>query len=648
MINYSFIPNNIMFTIGQSLNKALLSAGLSPGDAKKGVVGAMNGIHGGGLKMVEGLDEMKIGENSSVQEKGMVKSNQGGYVFTISELSALIRLLVIGESNSIYQNDKDMLETIIQVVLPFILRDEKSGLTALSVCIKADSDRMVFRKKNLMLVLAILAKLGHTQKVRQATYGAVLDLVRTLDHMAMFVTFYELAGFGMKRPDGSDVGTGWGRGFKSCMNAWFNSKEPSRLLYLFSKYKNRNGWSFRDLLRLTKPKPFSDDHNRAFSFACEKEVSVSPTSSFNEQIEAIKLANNCGNLKDLGDILDKYGYKVAREHFPNELWAIPGSWNRIFLNMPGTACLRNVNKVDFSDRSTGEVCIQKIQNLLGSPDVISKARLNPVNLLVTAKTYSSGSGVKSKSTWEVNKRVAKILDDSVEKSMKSCNWIMERVHFALDVSGSMSATFGDTPVSCATMTAVIARLALLKDPTVPVYAFSDEYIDLKAGCKSGYSYSTGTKGYIRNAKDWNDLERRISGLNFGGTNPSLAILHAIKEFNKNPYHHEKIKAFIVITDNDVGQHYNSKTHSALYEYRKLVKDETVMLIVIGLTANTFTIAPPDDPYCLDIAGFEPNLFDTLTTFINSNGGLGIMDSLDHDIGNKMQKKYMEARSKYVK
>ena len=73
-----------------------------------------------------------------------------------------------------------------------------------------------------------------------------------------------------------------------------------------------------------------------------------------------------------------------------------------------------------------------------------------------------------------------------------------------------------------------------------------------------------------------------------------------------------------------------------------------MMIVIGLTATSFTIAPPDDPYCLDIAGFEPNLFDTLVNFIKTDGGVNILNSLDPVTAKKLGDQHLQDRELYCK
>src|SRR5438445_12992 len=46
---------------------------------------------------------------------------------------------------------------------------------------------------------------------------------------------------------------GWGRGLRRAVGDWYAGKEPGELAYQLTKYQRRNGWSHRDLLRLTHP-----------------------------------------------------------------------------------------------------------------------------------------------------------------------------------------------------------------------------------------------------------------------------------------------------------------------------------------------------------------------------------------------------------
>ena len=55
---------------------------------------------------------------------------------------------------------------------------------------------------------------------------------------------------------------GWGRGLRNAVANWYNSKDIKDLSYQLVKYQQRDGWSNRDLLRLSHAGKFAptDEH----------------------------------------------------------------------------------------------------------------------------------------------------------------------------------------------------------------------------------------------------------------------------------------------------------------------------------------------------------------------------------------------------
>src|SRR5205085_836693 len=62
---------------------------------------------------------------------------------------------------------------------------------------------------------------------------------------------------------------GWGRGLRSAVADWYTSKPIQELATQILKHRHRKGWSHRDLLRLSHPKPPTPDHNALFQWAVE-------------------------------------------------------------------------------------------------------------------------------------------------------------------------------------------------------------------------------------------------------------------------------------------------------------------------------------------------------------------------------------------
>jgi 60 kDa SS-A/Ro ribonucleoprotein len=98
---------------------------------------------------------------------------------------------------------------------------------------------------------------------------------------------------------------------------------------------------------------------------------------------------------------------------------------------------------------------------------------------------------------------------------------------------------------------------------------------------------------------------KTSALNFGSTNPSLAIDYMRTNGNN-------FDAMISITDNEV----NHGTHpsQAIKKYRDGSGREGHM-VVVGMTATRFSMADPLDSKSLDVVGFSSDAPRIITDFV---------------------------------
>ncbi len=97
----------------------------------------------------------------------------------------------------------------------------------------------------------------------------------------------------------------------------------------------------------------------------------------------------------------------------------------------------------------------------------------------------------------------------------------------------------------------------------------------------------------------------MSGLPFGGTDCSLPMRYALE-------HNREVDAFVIYTDSET---WAGAIHpvQALREYRERT-GIPARLIVVGMEANAFSIADPDDPGMLDIVGFDTATPDVVSGF----------------------------------
>jgi 60 kDa SS-A/Ro ribonucleoprotein len=203
------------------------------------------------------------------------------------------------------------------------------------------------------------------------------------------------------------------------------------------------------------------------------------------------------------------------------------------------------------------------------------------------RTYGSGHGFRGSGTWTPVPKVMDALDTAFELAFGAVQSANKRTMLALDVSGSMGwGNIAGLPninprEGAAAMSMVTART----EPEYMFTAFSHEFIELNIHAKMSI----------------NDVIKVTSGLNFGGTDCALPMIYASE--NKL-----KIDTFIVYTDSET---WAGQVHpvQALREYRQQT-GIPAKLIVVGMVANNFTIADPNDGGMLDVVGFDtaaPNL-----------------------------------------
>ena len=209
------------------------------------------------------------------------------------------------------------------------------------------------------------------------------------------------------------------------------------------------------------------------------------------------------------------------------------------------------------------------------------ARIHPLALLVALNTYRSGKGVRGSLTWRPIPRIVDCLDAAFDKSFKTIAPTGKRWLLSLDVSGSMAFSdiagmTGVTPrVGAAAMAMATARVEKHYD----ILAFSHALVPLDISARMRLD----------------EVVAKTSSLSFGATDCALPMIYAQKR--KMP-----VDVFVVYTDSET---WFGKVHpaKALQDYRKAMGMDA-KLIVVGMVANGFTIADPDDAGMLDVVGFD--------------------------------------------
>lgn len=283
---------------------------------------------------------------------------------------------------------------------------------------------------------------------------------------------------------------GWGRMRRRAIANFYmdENKDPSRLLYLCSKYKKRCNWSHREALKYSHPKhdQLSPDRKlvidyckRGFKENNMQGTSLAGTSQETSRvIEKIKVLdevsklkpNNDGDEDKLLNYLKEYSvrgpnvesypytfgteqpensfhkkepFHLVREHIPTGFLKLKRVWVELLMDMPIFAMLRNLGKMSsIPGMFDGNDGIEKITNILNS-DAMIRANIHPISILKALKVYSSGKGDKGKLTWTPNDSIVEALNKAFFISFKKVKKFYEtrkKYLICLDISETMFDT----------------------------------------------------------------------------------------------------------------------------------------------------------------------------------------------------------------
>ncbi|AKT41327.1 TROVE domain-containing protein [Chondromyces crocatus] len=521
-----------------------------------------------------------------------VQNSAGGFVFALDDWSRLDRWLILGADGGTYYASEQALTV--------------DNARAVQACLASDGARTVKRlveistsgraPKNEPALFALAMAAGDAQlETRKAALQALPLVCRTGTDLFHFARAVE----GFRR---------WGRGLRNAVAGWYLDKPAEALAYQAIKYQQRDGWSHRDLLRLSHPVARTPEQAALFRWITQgldgmaketaKGGALSPA-SLPELVRGFEALRASTNRKQVLALIRQH--RFTHEMLLTEWKNDPEVWAALLEHMPQTALVRNLGKMTAVGLLVpGSDAARKVAQQLVDKDRLRKARVHPVALLSALKVYEQGHGERAQKranalSWTPAREIVDALNEAFYLAFQAMEPTGKKHLLALDVSGSMTCgTIAGVPgltprVASAAMAMATARL----EPAFTAVGFASGQ-----GLSAPFS-SKGVEGLrplgISPKQRLDDVLKAVDGLPFGGTDCALPMIWAQK--NKI-----EVDTFVVYTDNETWAG-NVHPFQALRDYRQAM-GRPARLIVVGMTATRFTIADPSDPGMLDVVGFD--------------------------------------------
>ncbi len=560
-------------------------------------------------------------------EQVMVKNEAGGYVFPVDDWTRLDRFLILGsEGGTYYATERALTQENAQCVARCLKADAKRTIQRIAEI--SESGRAPKNDVALFaLAMAFSERFNPKAGDRQIAAAYLDKVARIGTHLFQFVEYVEKF-------------RGWGRTLRDAVQGWYLDKDPDKLAYQVVKYRQRGGWSHRDLLRLSKPVPSSASVLRRSQIREWPQARLASINAILHWVTKGEVIEHCPELivafnemqaattvdHALVLMIDKYpDLPWSWEMVPTPLLKEARVWETLLPKMGLWALCRNLGRLTANGTLLpyGDMTAQVAQRLADG-EAIVRSRLHPIKVLAALLTYQQGHGERGKLTWSPLPEITDALDKAYYLAFGNVTPTNKRICIGIDISGSMDGgTIAGVPgLSPRVGAAAMAMVMVHSEPRPPItMAFATQFVDFP----------------ISKRERLDDVVHRMQMLPMGGTDCSLPMTWALQ--NKHG-----VDAFVVITDNETWAG-NIHPMQALQTYREIM-GIPAKLVVVGMTATGTSIGygggwwgPParasaedfaNDGGVLDVVGFDTATPQLISDFIGDGAGpsMSAVDSVD--------------------
>uniref|UniRef100_A0A5F8H8G8 RNA-binding protein RO60 n=1 Tax=Monodelphis domestica TaxID=13616 RepID=A0A5F8H8G8_MONDO len=486
--------------------------------------------------------EESVNQMQPLNEK-QVTNSASGYVWQVTDMNRLHRFLCFGSEGGTYYIKEQKLGLENAKALIRLIEDGK-GCEVIQEIKTFSQEGRTAKQEPMLFALAICSQCSDIN-TKQAAFKAVPEVCQIPTHLFTFIQFKKDLKESMK------CGI-WGHALRKAIADWYNGKSGMAVALAITKYKQRNGWSHKDLLRLSHLKPSNEGLAIVTKYITKgwkevqeayKDKAVSPeTEKLLKYLEAVERVKHTKDELEVIHLIEEH--KLVREHLLTNHLKSKEVWKALLQEMPLTAMLRNLGKM-------------------------------------------TANSVLEPGSSEVSSVCERLCNDKLLK--KTIEPTGKRFLLAVDVSGSMDQRVLGSILSASTVAAAMCMVVARTEKDSHIIAFSHEMVPCPVTVDMTLC----------------QVLKVMDEIPMGCTDCSLPMIWAQKT-------NTAADVFIVFTDNET---YFGSVHPAvaLRDYR-MKMDIPAKLIVCGMTSNGFTIADPDDRGMLDICGFDTGALDVIRNF----------------------------------
>lgn len=472
-----------------------------------------------------------------------------GYSYEVTKEILFDRFLYLGViSDNLYNSVSEQIRINIANVreLPYTYVVDKA--------VNALANNKVHSIHPAMLSLAIVFR-SDDVNARRYVANNINKAFNTPYYLYTFVNYVQ------------QIRRGWSKLLRKIVSTYYQELDTYKFEQYAWKFKQRDGWSHKDLIRLSHPVFDESKKDEIAKFILNPDYI--PVGCDN--INAVKRIQHSVSEDVIADLVTKFN--ITREGIPTEYMTNVTVLEALVKNMPHQALLRNLNNLTKHGVSHSLI-LDRLKT------VSKNSKINVFHSLLAYLMYSKNDNAYY--------NVLHFLEEYIIETFKTITKIKGKTLIAVDVSGSMQTTSSiSKELSCTDVAAVLASLLHNVCDNSEVYTFDTRIRKIDIGKNISLK----------------EVQKKLCA-NGGGTDVSL------------PFTLPNFDNIITITDNMTwadGNRYESESYISNYRRRN---GNHVRAVNIQAVVNEYTNFSTNDAGTLDIPGTVSNLVEIITEHLN--------------------------------